>query len=137
MKENAFVDKEKVRAASLLLQKWAEFNVRKPGDISKAEMTLLTYTVMVVGKGLIVKVDSQEEEIMNKISEPDYVFFILLVIPIVVWWVFGIVNPNWTLPYVGIVGAIIAGIIEVVSQVIQMTTEASHAYTNVKKFVAY
>lgn len=56
--ENIFVDKENVREAGLLLQKWAEFDERKPGDISKAEMALLAYAVMVVGKGLIVEVDS-------------------------------------------------------------------------------
>ena len=62
---------------------------------------------------------------------------ILLAIPIVVWWIFGIVNPNWTLSSVGIVGATIAGIIWAASQVVQMITEASPAYTNVKKFMAY
>ncbi|KAK9223493.1 hypothetical protein WN944_011937 [Citrus x changshan-huyou] len=182
--ENVFVDKEKVKETSLLLQKWAESDQRKPDDISKAEMTLLAYAVKVVGKGLIVEVDSQEEEIMNKIIELDYVLLILPVIPIViwwvfaivnpnetkeeeeaesderkpgdiskaemallayavmvvgkvVWWVFGIVNPNWTLSSVGIVGATIAGIIGAASQVVQMITEASPAYTNVKKFMAY
>ncbi|XP_052290955.1 pentatricopeptide repeat-containing protein At2g13600-like [Citrus sinensis] len=59
-------------------------------------MTLLAYAVKIVGKGLIVEVDSQEEEIMNKILELDYVLLILPVIPIVIWWVFAIVNPNET-----------------------------------------
>ena len=85
-----------MREAGLLLQKWAESDQRKPSDISKAELTLLAYAVKVVGKGLIVEVDSQEEEIMNKILELDYVLLILPVIPIVIWWVFAIVNPNET-----------------------------------------
>lgn len=59
-------------------------------------MTLLAYAVKVVGKDLIVEVDSQEEEIMNKILELDYVLLILPAIPIVIWWVFAIVNPNET-----------------------------------------
>ncbi|KAK9227054.1 hypothetical protein WN943_012103 [Citrus x changshan-huyou] len=135
--ENEDQKKPRYAEAGLLLQKWAESDERKPGDISKVEMALLAYAVMVVGKCLIVEVDSQEEEIINKIHEPDYVLLILLAIPIVVWWVFGIVNPNWTLPSVGIVGATIARIIGAVSQVVQMTAKASPAYTNVKKFVAY
>lgn len=85
-----------MREACLLLQKWAESDQRKPSDISKAEMTLLAYAVKVVGKDLIVEVDSQEEEIMNKILELDYVLLILPAIPIVIWWVFAIVNPNET-----------------------------------------